>query len=141
VDAKALKPRILLFSKLFWPEGGGGELATYLIAKSILSKHFDVTIVSGTGKPEPGVLKVARYVHWSALESMFKPVEWFKLVANTRHIRGLVEGADVVYITSHTLIPLAIIAKTLKPDVRVVLHAHNYQPLTFTSVVLAGKGA
>jgi glycosyltransferase involved in cell wall biosynthesis len=140
VDAKALKPRILLFSKLFWPEGSGGELATYLIARNILSKHFNVTIVSGTGRPEPDVLKVARYVHWSALESRFKPVEWFKLVANTKHIRGLVEGADVVYITSHTLIPLAIIAKTLKPSVKVVLHAHNYQLLTFTSVVLAGRG-
>jgi len=140
VDAKALKPRILLLSKLFWPEGGGGELATYLIARSILSKHFNVTIVSGTGRPEPDVLKVARYVRWGALESRFKPVEWFKLVAGTKHIRGLVEGADVVYIASHTLIPLAIIAKSLKSDVRVVLHAHNYQLLTFTSVVLAGRG-
>jgi glycosyltransferase involved in cell wall biosynthesis len=140
VDAKALKPRILLFSKLFWPEGRGGELATYLIAKSILSKHFNVTIVSGTRRPEPDVLKVARYVYWNTLESRFKPVEWFKLVANTKYIRGLIEGADVVYITSHTLIPLAIIAKTLKPSIKVVLHAHNYQLLTFTSVVLAGRG-
>jgi glycosyltransferase involved in cell wall biosynthesis len=140
VDAKALKPRILLFSKLFWPEGGGGELATYLIARSILSKHFDVTIVSGTRRPEPDVLKAARYVHWSALESKLKPVEWFKLVANAKHIRSLIEGADVVYITSHTLIPLAIIAKSLKPGVGVVLHAHNYQLLTFTSVVLAERG-
>ena len=140
MDAKALKSRILLFSKLFWPEGGGGELATYLIAKNILSKHFNVTIVSGTRRPEPDVLKAARYVHWSVLESKLKPVEWFKLVANAKHIRGLIEGADVVYITSHTLIPLAIIAKTLKPSVKVVLHAHNYQLLTFTSVVLAGRG-
>jgi glycosyltransferase involved in cell wall biosynthesis len=139
VDVKALKPRILLFSKLFWPEGGGGELATYLIARSILSKHFNVTIVSGTRRPEPDVLKVARYVYWSTLESKLKPVEWFKLVVNTKHIRSLIEGADVVYITSHTLIPLAIIAKSLKPDVRVVLHVHNYQLLTFTSVVLAGR--
>jgi len=140
VDAKALKPRILLFSKLLWPEGGGGELATYLIARSMLSKHFDITIVSGTGKPEPDVLRAARYVHWSTLESKLKPVEWFKLVANTKHIRSLIERADVVYVTSHTLIPLAIIAKTLKPSVKVVLHAHNYQLLTFTSVVLAGRG-
>jgi glycosyltransferase involved in cell wall biosynthesis len=139
VDAKALKPRILLFSKLFWPEGGGGELATYLIARSILSKHFNVTIVSGTGRPEPDVLKAARYVHWSTLESKLKPVEWFKLVSNTKHVRSLIEGADVVYITSHTLIPLAVIAKTLKPSVKVILHAHNYQILTFTSVILAGR--
>ena len=139
MDAKALKPRILLFSKLFWPEGGGGELATYLMAKSILSNHFDVTIVSGTGRPEPDVLKAARYVHWSTLESKLKPVEWLKLVSNTKHIRGLIEGAEVVYITSHTLIPLAVIAKTLKPSVKVILHAHNYQILTFTSVILAGR--
>ena len=43
-----MKPRVLVFSKLFWPEGEGAELATYLIVK-LLSRRFDVAVVSGTG--------------------------------------------------------------------------------------------
>jgi hypothetical protein len=64
-----MKPRILVLTKLFWPEGGGAELATYLIVKDILSKYFDVTIVSSTRSPEPDILKHARYIHWSTLEA------------------------------------------------------------------------
>ena len=30
--------KVLVVSKLFWPEGGGAELATYLAVKSVLSK-------------------------------------------------------------------------------------------------------
>jgi glycosyltransferase involved in cell wall biosynthesis len=44
-----------------------------------------------------------------------------------------------VYIPSHTLLPLAIISKRIKPSVKVVVHLHNYQPLTYTSVLLAGR--
>jgi hypothetical protein len=73
-----MKPRILVFTKLFWPEGGGGELATYLIIRDILSKHFDVTIISGTRNPEPDILKHTRYVHWSTLEARYKSVELIK---------------------------------------------------------------
>jgi hypothetical protein len=35
--------------------------------------------------------------------------------------------------------PMAIIAKLMKPSVKVVLHLHNYQALTYTSVVLADR--
>ena len=30
------KQKVLMRTKLFWPEGSGGELATYLIAKDML---------------------------------------------------------------------------------------------------------
>jgi len=87
-----MKPRILVLTKLFWPEGGGAELATYLIVKDILSKHFDVTIVSGTRSPEPDILKHARYIHWSALEARYKPIEWIKTFMGIGWVRNLVEG-------------------------------------------------
>lgn len=131
--------RIVVFTKLFWPEGGGAELATYLIVKDILSKHIDVIVASGTEKPKADVLKCCKYIHWPVLKTRYKPVEWLKLFANTRIIRKLIGQADVVYILSHTLLPLAIIAKIVKPAVKVVVHLHNYQPLTYTSVVLAGR--
>jgi len=134
-----MKPRILAFAKLFWPEGGGAELATYLIVKNILSKYFDVTIVSGTRNPELDILKHARYIHWSALEARYKPIEWIKTFTSISWIRNLVEKADTVYIPSHTLIPIAIAVKALNPRTKVVLHLHNYQLLTYTSIVLANR--
>ena len=139
VDAEAMKPRILVLTKLFWPEGGGAELATYLVVKDILSKHFDVTIVSGTRSPEPDILKHARYIHWGVLEARYKPIEWIKTFMGIDRVRNLVEEADIVYIPSHTLIPLTIAVKTINPRAKVVLHLHNYQLLTYTSVVLANR--
>jgi len=134
-----MKPRILVLTKLFWPEGGGAELATYLIIKDILSKYFDVTIVSGTRNPEPDILKRARYVHWGALEARYKPIEWIKTFTGIGWIRNLIEEVDIVYIPSHTLIPLTIAVKTINPRAKVALHLHNYQLLTYTSIVLAGR--
>jgi len=131
--------RVLVFTKLFWPEGGGAELATYLIVRDILSKYFDVIVISGTEKPKDDILRCCKYIYWSVLKTMYKPVEWLKLLANTKTIRKLVEQVDAIYIPSHTLLPLAIIAKLIKPDNKVVLHLHNYQPLTYTSAVLAGR--
>jgi len=134
-----MKPRILVFTKLFWPDGGGAELATYLVVKDILSKHFDVTIVSGTKSPEPDILKHARYIHWVALEARYKPIEWIKTFAGIGWVEKLVEEADIVYIPSHTLIPLTIAVKIINPKAKVILHLHNYQLLTYTSVVLANR--
>jgi glycosyltransferase involved in cell wall biosynthesis len=135
-----MRPKVLVLAKLFWPEGGGAELATYLIVKEVLSKGFDVVVVSGTRRPKSDVLRAVDYVHWSALDSKYKPVGWLRLLANTRWFTKLVERADVVYIPSHTLIPMAMAAKLVKPNVKVVLHLHNYQVLAYTSIVLAGRG-
>jgi len=134
-----MRPKVFVLTKLFWPEGGGAELATYLIVKEVLSKSFDVVIASGTRRPKSDVLRAVDYVHWSALESKYKPVEWLRLLANTRRFTKLVERADVVYIPSHTLIPMAMAAKLVKPNVKVALHLHNYQALAYTSIVLAGR--
>ena len=46
-----MRPRLLVLSKFFWPEGGGAELATYLFIRRYLADQFDVVIVSGTDKP------------------------------------------------------------------------------------------
>jgi len=134
------RPRVIVLSKLFWPEGSGAELATHIVVGDVLSKSFDVTVVLGARNPSPDVLRCCGYIHWGALESKFKPLEWLRVLSGTQTLRRLVEGADVAYIPSHTLIPLAIAVKKIKPDAKVVIHLHNYQPLTFTSVLLTGRG-
>jgi len=136
---KITKPKILVFSKLFWSEGGGAELATYLIIRDVLSKYFDVTVVSGTKTPEQDILGSIRYIYWNILETRYKPIEWIKLFANINWLKRLVEKTDIVYIPSHTLMPLSIALKIIKPDIKIVLHLHNYQILTYTSVVLTGR--
>jgi len=134
-----VKPKILVFSKLFWPEGGGAELATYLIIRDVLSKYFDVTVVSGTSKPAPDILRICRYIYWDMLRTRYKPLEWIKIFVSMDYIKRLIEETDIIYLPSHTLIPLAIIFKRLRPGVKIVIHLHNYQPLTYTSVVLSDR--
>jgi len=51
------RPIIVVFSKLFWPEGGGAELATHIVVRDALSKNFEV----------------CRFIHWSVLGSRYKP--------------------------------------------------------------------
>jgi glycosyltransferase involved in cell wall biosynthesis len=135
--SKAMKPRLLVLTKFFWPEGSGAELATYLFLKRYLAKFFDVTVVSGTPKPASDVLKCLRYVAWEALRSRVKPVEWALASLGIGDVKSLIEWADVVYIPSHTLLPLALVIKRVNPRARVVLHVHNNQLLTYTSVVLS----
>ena len=133
--------RVIVFTKFSWPEGGGAELFTYLIVKNILSKYFDVIVVSGTKKPQDDILKYCKCIYWSVLKTRYKPVEWLKLLAKTRTIKKLIDHADVVYVPSRTLPPLAIIAKLINLNNKVILHLHNYQPLTYTSTVLADREA
>jgi glycosyltransferase involved in cell wall biosynthesis len=64
-------PKVLVLTKFFWPDGGGAELATYLIVKNVLSRSFDVLVVSGTKRPKSDVLRTASYILWSALESAY----------------------------------------------------------------------
>jgi len=127
-----MKYKIIVFSKLFWPEGSGGELATYLITKDILCKYFEVIVVSGT-KNLPFLSCSLTY--WSLLKGKAKPLKLLKVFSSTYVIRNLIKGADIVYIPSHTLLPLAIIVKRICPEIKVIVHLHNYQPISYTSVV------
>jgi glycosyltransferase involved in cell wall biosynthesis len=134
-----MKPRLLVLSKLFWPEGGGAELATYLFIRRYLADWFDVVVVSGTDKPiiDRGCCK---YAAWDVLRAGFKPAEWLLFAAKLRDVAKLIRWADIVYIPSHTLLPLAPIVKQVNPRAKVVLHVHNNQLLTYTSIVINDVG-
>jgi glycosyltransferase involved in cell wall biosynthesis len=132
-----MKPRLLVLTRLFWPEGSGGELATYLFIRRYLGKHFDVVVVSGTERPAP-LGGCCRYVLWRALRSRFKPAEWVKAFAAARRIADLVRWVDVIYIPFFSLYPLAPAVKRLNPRAKVVFHVHTNQLLSYTSVVFYG---
>ena len=136
-NSKSTSVSVAIFSELFWPEGGGAELATYIITKDILSNKFRVTIVSATKRPSHDILKNCRYLYWHNLSAKFKPIEWLKIFLSRSTLKKIVESSDIIYIPSHTLLPLAIVCKYINPKTKIILHLHDYQPLTYTSVILA----
>jgi len=43
--------RILVVSEIFWPKGGGAELATYLILRILNRAGCKITVITGTKRP------------------------------------------------------------------------------------------
>ncbi len=123
--------KLLVFTKYYWPEGGGAELATHLIL-NMLSKEFDITVVSGTAWPKLPC-SLSKYVHLGAFKHKYKPLELLNLSLLNSTISSLIKETDAVYICSH--LPLTILAKKIRPDTKVIVHLHNYQPMSYTSIV------
>jgi glycosyltransferase involved in cell wall biosynthesis len=127
------RKRLVIFTKFYWPEGGGAELATHLIL-SMLSQDFEMVIVSGT---HPSIVRLpnhaSTYIQWAELRYNYKPTELFCVLMSNSAIRKSLETADVVY--AYSPLPLAILARRLCPNANVIVHLHNYQPVSYTSVV------
>jgi glycosyltransferase involved in cell wall biosynthesis len=124
---------ILVITERYWPEGSGGELSTHLIL-NILRKRFDITIVTGTRNPSK--LLGVRYVYEPLLSKREKPILWLntlKLV-HTQRFQKLLLKSDVMYIPRFAF-PLIPYAKKLGK--KVVVHLHDYIPISYTAVVLA----
>jgi len=120
--------RILVFSELFYPHGGGAELATWLYTK-MLSESGDVnlTIVTRQFPGEPQTERINRNliiyrVPFSTVGGRYDTLVNVGRVLSNAIIKRLKES-DVVYVPGgwYSVIP---IAKTYKKPV--VVHLHNY---------------
>jgi len=122
---------ILTVSELFWPEGGGAELATYLTLQ-ILAKHgFSVTVVTGTKNPVK--IPNVKYYTTPMLRSANRLTRWtlMKALSTTTFFKQLLKNHDVLYIPQAAY-PLIPVAKRM--DRRVIVHLHNYMPIRYTGV-------
>ncbi len=126
--------KILVISERWWPEGSGGELATYLIVKGLAEEGFEVTVMHGSKKAWriPGV----RLVYEPLLGPRSKHLLWLNSMRLARKERftGLVRSSDTVYIPRISY-PLIEAAKRLGRGV--VVHIHAYQPVSYSSAVPA----
>jgi len=124
---------ILVLSELFWPEGGGAELATYL-ATDILRRVFEVTVV--TGSRNPAVLPGVKYVYEPLLARREKAFLWLNMyrLARMERFKELVRGADIVYIPRLAFPAIPWVKEMGKT---VVVHLHDYIPLSYSAAVLA----
>ncbi|MEM1832199.1 MAG: glycosyltransferase family 4 protein [Desulfurococcaceae archaeon] len=127
--------RVVVFSERLWPEGSGGELATYLILKLLASTgDFELEVYTGTedrAKVPGASIKVVDLLRASNKVELFT-----KILANRRLVEKAIERADVVYIPrfSYPVIPVA-----KKLGKKVVVHLHDYQPVSYTSVIFSSE--
>jgi len=123
---------ILIVIPTYWPEGSGGTLATHLIVRLLSqSGKFNITILTGTRNPEfiPG----ARYI----VDPFVKLIEKRLSIPRIVELRygKLIEKYDVVYVVyAYPFIPVA-----KKLGKRVIVHLHDYRPVSPSSVILANQ--
>mgnify|MGYP000421492570 CR=1 FL=1 len=122
---------ILVVSEVFYPEGSGTELATYLILKLLSQRGFKITVVTGSSKPAkiPHVkYYVMPYLRYS--NRIVKAVR-LKLLINNPVFIKLLREHDILYIPQYTyfLIPIA-----KKMGLKVIVHFHNYTPVRPSAV-------
>lgn len=125
--------KILVVSEIFWPEGGGAELATYLILKELATKAgYSFTVITSTRNPVsiPGVT----YVFTTALRYRNR-VEKFMMIPKLRKVfEKMAPNHDTVYIVGSAY---SIIPEAKKMGLRVIAHLHNYALVSYSSTILA----
>jgi glycosyltransferase involved in cell wall biosynthesis len=124
---------VLVVTELYWPKGGGAELATHLIV-DILRKEYDVIVVTGTRNSSK--LQGVNYIYEPLLSKHEKPLLWLNTLRllKTQRFQKILAVSDVVYIPRYAF-PLIQHAKKLGK--KVIIHLHDYIPISYTSVILA----
>ena len=128
--------KILLVSEQWWPEGTGGILASHLITQILRDAGFKITVIHGTRRPE--TVEDIDYAYTELLAARNKYRLWINCydLAKQAWFLESVRNHDVVYIP-RCCYPLIPLAKKLRK--RVVVHLHDYQPVSYNSVVFYGK--
>ena len=123
--------KILFLSELFYPHGGGAELATYLYAKLLSSAGFSVVVVTNRFSGEPEFsnsegFRVYRLPLFGKAEnvkySILKRVD----VLLSAFMRKLFKWADVVYVPRFWFSAIPLAKAYGKP---VITHLHDYIPI------------
>jgi glycosyltransferase involved in cell wall biosynthesis len=127
------RKQLLVITERYWPEGSGGELATHLILE-ILRKKFNIVVLTGTQNPTklPGV----QYVYEPLLAKKEKVWLWLNAsrLADSQRFQKILRKSDGVYIPRFSF-PIIPIAKKFRKNV--IVHLHDYIPISYTATVLA----
>lgn len=129
--------KILVVTEQCWPEGGGGTLATHLIA-NILARHGSkVTIF--TGIDQPSRIDRVEYLSTPYLKPRNKLELWLNLVslAQTPSFLNKLREADILYVPRYCY-PVIPLAKRLGK--KVIVHLHDYQPIAYSAAILCQNG-
>ncbi|MEM2742064.1 MAG: glycosyltransferase, partial [Nitrososphaeria archaeon] len=120
--------RILIFSELFYPHGGGAEKATWLYSQLLAKEGFSVTIVTNKFPNELNheVINDRVEVFRVPMKAMFG-TRYCTLVnigiLTSNFVIKLIKRSDVIYIPGGWYSALPIAKYYKKPT---VVHLHNY---------------
>jgi glycosyltransferase involved in cell wall biosynthesis len=124
--------KVLIITPTYWPEGSGGTLATYLVTK-LLSQLKGISITVLTGTRNPALVPGVRFV----IDPFVKLIEKRFSMPRIVELRynKLIERYDIVYVVyAYPFIPVA-----KKLGKRVIVHLHDYRPVSPSSVILANQ--
>lgn len=122
---------VVFLSELYYPHGGGAELATYLYAKLLNERGFNVTVVTNKFDGESEICRRGNMLVYR--------LPLFKKVANVKYsmlqradvlfsgfMRKMMRLADVVYVPRFWFSSILLAKAYRKP---VVTHVHDYIPI------------
>jgi glycosyltransferase involved in cell wall biosynthesis len=124
--------KIAVFSERLWPEGSGAQLATNLILK-LLASHREFKVKIFTGSKNPSYIPGAEVLYVDFLRAYNKLELFLKMYKNRSFIEKLIKKSDVIYVPrfSYPTIPIAD-----KLGKKILVHLHDYQPISYTAVIL-----
>jgi len=125
------KRKILVVSEIFWPEGGGAELATYLILRLLRDAGVEITVLTSTRNPSP--IKGVKFYYTDLLKpgNRIERFLYTSILAQKPWFKKLLKQHDTLYIPQMAY-PLIPIAK--QEGLKVVVHLHNYAPVRYHGV-------
>jgi len=119
---------VLFLSELFYPHGGGAELATYLYAKLLGERSFNVVVITNKFEGESDTAKNSNFT--TIRLPLFKSKENVKYsvlrrldVLFSRFFQKFIKWADVIYIPRFWYFAIPLAKNYKKP---VIVHLHDY---------------
>ncbi|MEM4439089.1 MAG: glycosyltransferase family 4 protein [Pyrobaculum sp.] len=130
--------RLVVISERLWPEGGGGQLATSLLLRELLSiGEIDLLIYTGTKRPVWLPENIVRYLPILDVgESLGLAELYINLFRYRSFFEKAIRDADIVYIPFHSF-PIIPLAKKLRK--RVVVHLHGHEPASLLPIFSYGE--
>jgi len=125
---------LLTLAEIYWPEGGGAELATHLILQLLQQNNFAIQVITGTS--HPAYVEKVKYVHEPLLSTRNKPQLWINTL-RTLHksqYKEILISTDIVYIPKFALSAIPYVKKLKK---KVIVHLHGYLPPSYDAVISA----
>jgi len=128
--------KILVVTEKYWPEGGGGTLATHLIVKLLASNNFKISLLTGTKQLEK--IAFVKHIYIPQLNVSNKVKLWIScmILMKVSWFKKLLKNHDVIYIPRYCY-PIIRLAKQLEK--KVIVHLHDYQPISWTAAVFNSK--
>lgn len=122
------KMNILFLSEVFYPHGGGAELATYRYAKLLSESGLNIIVVTNRYPSEPNLITDGKLTIYRLPLFHGSSIEKYKILFNlgvpfSNFFKTLMAWADIVYIPRYWYSTIPIAKAHGKP---VLVHLHDY---------------